>query len=93
MPAPAIVTSAPSVHPALLPALAAIQSANLLAAQSTEYTQLLKTVDWHFEYSDCAVTYRAGANQMRRLRELQPTADPHFSLWNRSAPEAFRVSL
>ena len=33
------------------------------------------------------------ASQMRRLRELQPTVDPYFSLWNRSAPEAFRVSL
>lgn len=82
---------ASSVHPALLPALAAIQTANLLAAQTCEYTQLLKAVDWFHEYSDCAVTYRSGAAQMRRLRELQPTVDPYFSIWNRHAPETFKV--
>lgn len=65
---------------------AAAQQATAAAIQRAEYVELLKRFDWQFEFADDFSVVRAGREQLRRLRELQPFVDADRALFNAARP-------
>lgn len=57
-----------------------------------EYTQLLKTHDWYYMYSDDHSVYKRGWEKAQKIQELQPELDPDFAVWNEHAPDDCKVS-
>jgi len=59
----------------------------------TEYTELLKSADWYFEYSDDQKVWQSGVNQFQQLEKMAQEIDPKYTIWNEYAPDAFKVTL
>jgi len=43
----------------------------------TEYTELLKSADWFFEYSDDHNVWQSGINQFQKLEKIAQEIDPN----------------
>lgn len=55
------------------------------------YREALASMDWSFEQSDDAQTYRNGVRTLAALRALQPAVDPDGAMWRAAAPAGFAI--
>jgi hypothetical protein len=81
---------AQALHPVFAGILADIQ-AQPEQIKRAGYIAALRCHDWTFEYSDDGTVYRAGLASLRRLQALQEEIDADGAIWNREAPEGFKV--
>lgn len=56
-----------------------------------KYVHQLECFDWWFNYSDDHKVWRAGEAAAQRLQGERKRLDPDFAIWNKHAPEEFRV--
>lgn len=62
-----------------------------LQIKRADYVARLVRMDWEFERADDARWYRAGRDELRALQAMRSEVDPTGSLWNRHAPESYRI--
>ncbi len=60
-------------------------------AMIDSYKQLLKNHDWYFEFADDGDVYRNGRKERNALVDLAREYDPMAVMWNRAAPNVFRI--
>lgn len=75
---------------ALHPVFAGILT-GIVDQRQTLYIAALRGHDWAFEFSDDGTVYRAGLESLRRLQALRAEIDADGVIWNREAPEGFKV--
>ena len=75
---------------ALHPVFAGILN-GIVDQRQTLYIAALRGHDWAFEFSDDGAVYRAGRESLRRLEALRAEIDADGAVWNREAPEGFKV--
>lgn len=60
-------------------------------AQLEFYRRALERHDWFFQYSDDHSVWTSGRANEAYIRGLQPTLDADGAIWNRHAPQEFRL--
>jgi len=60
------------------------------AADADRYIALLKSHDWHYEYSDDQNVWRRGRVERDVLATIQSMIDPDFSVWNQYCYPTFK---
>ena len=78
------------MEPLPVPKFAAV-AAQLRADDADEYLQLLRTMDWQYEFADSSVIRNRGRAKFLRIRELQPTVDRDLSLFKAYRPDSHGV--
>ncbi len=58
-----------------------------------QYVQALKDHDWEFSYTDDHSVYQRGHNSLAKIKRLQKQIDPDATLWNVTAPPAYRLHV
>lgn len=62
-------------------------------AHLDSYVEALRAHDWGFQHSSDQRVYKRGRDERKALSEAQVLIDKDFGLWNRYAPEAYRVHI
>lgn len=62
----------------------------VLPVRRANYVGALLRADWLFEMSDDQRVWRAGVDELQRLRTERAVVDPDGSLWAKHAPPEFR---
>ena len=52
-----------------------------------EYENLLKNMDWNYEFSDDHTVWKRGSNNMKLIRAYQPIFDSTKTLLNKYQPK------
>lgn len=61
-----------------------------LACRRALYVSALKRMDWQFEHSEDQRKWRAGCDELKRLRAERKELDPDSALWRLHAHEDYR---
>lgn len=84
----ALIAADPNVDPALRSVL--LKQSTSVPARRAAYVSALLKFDWTFEFSDDHRVWRAGRDELKRLRAERAAVDPDGVLWKLHAHQNYR---